>query len=410
MKRPKTAAAIEVGKWLAGLKRSHAMVWRSGSRHWATEILARLRGWCATIDDPRDGCDLLLRFYVGDDALFSHCDDSNGDLGDLFRSEVKALFVGFARSCPDKEWIAAELFRLLGDDGYGVRDSLLAGARDYLPEPVLRSLVKRFQAASDFEPDEFQKRHWLMFVEMLAREIEDPVLFEQTRIRAWGKLNPAAHLEIAQIWFDCGDAGSARKWLESIPQGDNFKGDERDDLLVRVAAAQGDIEARDAAAWRRFRRFRNRKSLEELLAVIGPTDKVRLEEEEARRISSEDRLTESDALFLLETGLLDQAERYLLDRIAQVSGDRYGETLDLAEATAQAGKPLVSSLLYRALLHSILVHARRNAYRHGAKYLATLERLARSVGDWRGHPSHEAYLAELRTRHGLKKAFWALVD
>ena len=409
MKRPKTPTALEMGKWLSSVKRSHSMVWRSGSRQWAGEVLARLLGWCKTIDDPRDGCALLFQFYQGDDALFSHCDDSNGDLGDLFRNEAKALFTRFAKACPDKDWIAAELFKLLLDDGYGVRDTLLEGAHAYLPEAALRSLVERFRVTSESEPDDLRKRHWLIFVEMLARELKDPALFERTRIASWGKLNPAAHLDIARIWFDCGDAAAARKWLDSAPQGDNFRSDERDDLLILVAAAQGDIPARDAAAWRKFRRFRSREALEVLFATIGSGDRARVLAEETNLILSAPGMAASDALFLLEMGLADEAERYLLDRIAQVSGDRYGETIELANATAQCGKPLVSTLLFRSLLDSILVNVRRNAYGHGAKYLATLARLARSITDWRGHPSHETYLAELRKRHGIKRAFWALV-
>ena len=60
MKRPRTPAALEMGKWLSSVKRSRSMVRRSGSRQWTGEALTRLQGWCKTIDDPRDGCDLLL--------------------------------------------------------------------------------------------------------------------------------------------------------------------------------------------------------------------------------------------------------------------------------------------------------------------------------------------------------------
>ena len=409
MKRPKTPAALEMGKWFSSVKRSRSMVWRSGSRQWAGEVLARLQGWCKTIDDPRDGCALLFLFYQGDDTLFSHCDDSNGDLGDLYRLEAKALFVGFAKACSDKDWIASELFKLLMDDSYGVRDTLLEGANGFLPELALRSLVERCLEAARAPTDEDRKRPWLNHVEMLARELKDPALFERTRIASWGKLNPAAHLDIARIWFDCGDADMARKWLDSAPQGDHFRGDERDDLLIRVAAAQSDLPARDAAAWRKFRRFRCREALDGLLSTIAPINRTHVVAEESVRILANPGMTEADALFLLEMGLVDEAERYLLDRIAQVSGDRYGEVLELAEATSQSGMALVSSLLYRALLDSILLNVRRNAYGHGAKYLAILTRLARSIADWRGHPSHETYLAELRARHGIKRAFWALV-
>jgi hypothetical protein len=245
---------------------------------------------------------------------------------------------------------------------------------------------------------------------MLERELKDPALFERTRVASWGRLNPAAHLDIAQVWFDCGDADTARKWLDSVPQGDNFRGEERDELLIRVAAAQGDAATRDAAAWRRFRRDRSRAALDVLLNVIGADQRDMAIEQERRQILGSVSLEVSDALFLLEMGFSDDAEIFLLERIAQISGDHYGETLDLAEAAVQHGLALVATLLYRALLESILVNVRRTAYRHAAKYLAIQSRLARSVADWRGHPSHEVFVADLRKRHGLKKAFWAMVD
>lgn len=107
--------------------------------------------------------------------------------------------MGFAKNCPENEWIVTELFKLLGDDGYGVRDTLLEGACAYLPEAALRSLVERCQKASQSEGDEGRKRHWLIFVELLAKELKDPALFEQTRMSSWGKLNPAAHLRLSHL-------------------------------------------------------------------------------------------------------------------------------------------------------------------------------------------------------------------
>lgn len=85
MRRPRTEVAKALSKWLSGLKRSTRMVWRSGSFAWSREIEARLREWCASIDDPRDGCLLLLDFFRGDDVIFCLNLDSAGFLVELGR-------------------------------------------------------------------------------------------------------------------------------------------------------------------------------------------------------------------------------------------------------------------------------------------------------------------------------------
>jgi hypothetical protein len=45
-------------------------------------------------------------FYETDKGVFDHCDDSSGHVGDVYRSNAKELFVGYAQRCPDKEWLA----------------------------------------------------------------------------------------------------------------------------------------------------------------------------------------------------------------------------------------------------------------------------------------------------------------
>jgi hypothetical protein len=72
-----------------------------------------------------------------------------------------------------------------------------------------------------------------------------------------------------------------------------------------------------------------------------------------------------------------------------------------------AGRRLCASIIYRALLDSILHQAQSKAYTHGAHYLKTLDRLATFVSDWRGFESHGICLENLRQWHGRKRSLWA---
>lgn len=70
------------------------------------------------------------------------------------------------------------------------------------------------------------------------------------------------------------------------------------------------------------------------------------------------------------------------------------------------GRPLPATILYRALLDSILRWAQTKTYQHGVRYLKKLDRLAMSVSDWRDIETHPAYLEMLRQVHGRKSSFW----
>ena len=81
--------------------------------------------------------------------------------------------------------------------------------------------------------------------------------------------------------------------------------------------------------------------------------------------------------------------------------------LPLARELEGAGRALAASLLYRALLDSILRRGNNRNYAIGARYLQKLDALAPDVGDWGSFTSHKVYQSELRLAHGRKTSFWS---
>lgn len=128
---------------------------------------------------------------------------------------------------------------------------------------------------------------------------------------------------------------------------------------------------------------------------------------EVTAILDDNSLSLTDAAFLVEIERLDAADAYLLDRRDKLNGDFYGSLLPLAEPMEAAGRLLAATVLYRALLDSILRRAQTKTYGHGARYLQKLDRLAKSVSDWRNIEPHSAYLEDLRRKHGRKTSFWS---
>lgn len=392
---------------LAGLKRTRRFISRRETPEFAGELEALLEDMKAGISDPRAGAELVAAFYETDRAVFGQCDDSDGIIGDVFRHEARELFVHYASRCEEKQWLAQLVLKLNRDDGYGVRDSLIDCAASYLPESIMRDLVARLWELAGEETDVFLARHWFFNIESLARQLKDAHLFEKARLAAWPELTIAACLDIAGVYLDVGDAETALSWIERVPKGETFKADERDRLLLAVGEKLGDREKMTEAAWRIFRRHRGERTLNTLLDVIGPDQRERVVAGEAQAILRSGELSYSDASFLIQAGRIDDAETHLLDRADQLNGDLYSSLLPLAKNLERDGRFMAASVIYRALLDSILRRAQSKYYPYGVRYLKKLDSLAGKVANWRGALNHQAYVEKLRQAHGRKSSFWS---
>jgi hypothetical protein len=392
---------------LAELKRRQRFIsWRE-SAAFAHELEMLLADLESGVDDPRIGLQLVAAFYQADGDIFEQCDDSDGNVGNVFRYNAKALFVSYASDCPDKQWLGRLVFDLCRKDDYGVRDILVDCAAQYLPESEVRNLITRFQASAEGKADEFWKHHWMHCVQSLARQVKDALLFEQTRLASSGTPTSAACVDIARVHLECGDAQTALSWLQQVPKDDHHHNQhDQDRLLLEIYGKTGGKDRQKEVAWRIFRRHRSARALSELLSVIGQDQKDGVVAGEVTDILGEKTFSRSNAMFLVETGHLDAAEAYLLNRSDKFDGDFYSGLLPLAEAMEAGGRPLCASIIYRALLDSILRRAYSKAYDHGVSYLKKLDMLAPAVLDWRGFGNHDVYVKYLRDQHSRKRSFW----
>ena len=392
---------------IAGLKRTRKFVRWGESAGLANYLIALLSDLKAAKPEPRVGADLVASFYQADHGTLGRCDDSSGHVGDVYRFNARDLFLSYAKRCDDKAWLEKLVFELNQEDGYGIRDTLIDCAAQYLPEANIRSMIAKFQKRADKEHEEYARRHWLYRIESLARQIKDAPLFEKTRIAAWGKTPTAACIDIGRVYLESGDAHAALSWLERIPEDESFMADDRDKLLIDIHGRLGNKDKQKEIALRVFRSHRSADTLQELLEITGEGQRDSFISAEADKISGEERLSSSDAAFLMQTGLHDEAEDYVLERSGQLNGDHYYSLLPLAQILEAKEKYLAASMIYRALLDSILLKARSKIYHHGVRYLKKLDLLAKLIPDWRGFEDHELYTERLRQKHGRKNSFWA---
>ncbi len=392
---------------LSGLKRRKRFIsWRE-SASFVRELEMLLQDLKSGVDDPLTGVELVAAFYEADITIFEMCDDSSGNIGDVFRYDAKELFVNYATRCIDKEKVADIILKVNQKDNYGIRDTLIDCAGECLPEDVIRTMIATLQKWADKEKDEYGKRHHLMLIESLARQVKDAELFEKTRIASWGKLSTAALIDIARVYLENGDVEIAHSWLKKIPENETYQEYERDQLLEEIYHKQGDSEKLTELLYQKFRSYHSTDTLQTLLDVIGHDKRDEVVADEVEQILKTERLRESDAEFLMEIGKVDEAEAYLIKWADQLDGNHYGSLLSLAEAMESENRHLVTSLIFRSLLLSILERGYTKAYPHGIRYLKKLDKLAVGVADWNEFNSHEVFKKQIIEVHGRKRSFWS---
>lgn len=394
-------------KKLSSLKRSRRFVRWGESAGFARDLEGLLEDMKDSVSDPLTGAALVVLFYETDEGVIGNCDDSSGNVGDVYRFDAKDLFVDYASRCEDKGKIAKMVLTLNLNDNYGVRDALMECAESYLPETEIRGMISTLQALGDDEADKHKKHHFLILIELLARQIKDAPLFEQTRIAAWGDVPTAAKVDIARVYLESGDSQTAFSWLEKIPKEEAYQSYERDKLYLEIYEQWGDTGKLAEILFEKFKSYPSMKSLEGLLDVIGHDKKDEVVAEEVVDILAENKLRDCDAEFLIAMGKFDEAETYLLERADQLNGHYYESLLSFVAPMELEDRSLVASLIYRSLLDSILERGYTKAYPHGIRYLKKLDALAPSIRDWRHFDHHETYAEGLTQSHGKKHSFWS---
>jgi len=127
---------------LAGLKRRRKFVPRHEASAFAAELTGVLGALEEGVKDPRAGLELVADFCRCDQAVFEHCDDSDGAIGDVFRCDARDAFVRYAAACEDKRWVADLVFDLHVNDDYGARTEIVAHAAEFLPEEAIQDHVQ----------------------------------------------------------------------------------------------------------------------------------------------------------------------------------------------------------------------------------------------------------------------------
>ncbi len=407
MANTETQAVKDFKKTVTAAKNSRKMFWRSKAPDLADMLNQALEQLKQTVSDPQTGVYALIGFYKRDADIFERCDDSYGNVGDVFRMTAADLFADYASRGPDKDKVADQILELQYDDGYGVRDALIDKASKFLNKSGVKQLIEKIEQRIPTQEEISRQRKWFYMIESLSRQIKDGALFEQTRERNWQGLNGRSYLEIAKVYFSAGDAEAAYDRLQKAAECGAQNEYQYSELFRDVSLALGKVEDVTKISWEIFRRSRCKETLNELLAQIGEDKRTEVVYKEVDLIMASTEFNITDAQFLIDVGEGQCAQDYVIARREKLNGEQYYHLPPLAEHFEAKGSFLAAVVIYRALLEANLAKSLSKYYPHGVRYLRRLDALAGRISDWRGIEPHAEYAQKIRQQHGRKPSFWA---
>ena len=372
-----------------------------------------------------------MRFLATADRTMGR--DPQGEAARVYHAAAEALPALIARlSVEERASLGDRLYALAADSGYGMILPAMTKILEASPVEVVDALDGRFaEAVRALGPLEQDPRDWSKRAR--ARRL---IELRQRIADVRGDVDAFIALEtglpgdfpdpgkIAERLIDAGRAREALDWLRrpakasikvvtmadihvGLPPRDRAA-DRRGRLEIRALEALGERAEARALRWKLFEETLDAGALREHLAHLPDFEDVEaLDAAFAHALASP--LILAALRFLVEWPRLDLAGRLVAERRGEWDGRRYEILAPAAEALV-SGHPLAATILYRALVNSILERGQSLAYPHAARYFAELEALApREDPNWPIDPAR-TYREELRRRHGRKYGFWSLVE
>lgn len=384
-------------------------------------------------EDPTEAFELIWQFLAMAEPIFERSDDGSGTLMESFHQACADAGVIAQAARISGDVLADKIFAALQNNGYGQYDRLvaaMAGAlgRDGLEQ--LRSLLVQWSEEPQEKPagrdreiigragngplyaDDIFVTDRDLTVRVALEDIADALgdvdayIAQQT---ADARRAPMVAANIANRLLVAGRAAEALEALDAArprdPAGVAFAWQ-----LARVAALEALGRGAEAQAyrWSCFEQTLNAGHLRAFLKRLPDFDDMETEERAFGHAQAFPDIHKA-LVFFLDWPALDEAARLIRVRHGDLDGNLY-EVLTTAAEALREKHPLAATLALRAMIGFTLDHARSSRYSHAARHLADCASLGRRIDDFGALPAHDAYVGDLRMRHGKKHGFWSRVD
>jgi hypothetical protein len=351
-------------------------------------------------------------------------DDSNGSVGDVFRSACKDLGAIAVKARPDPAGLADQVFTALSANDYGVFDGLVAAMVPALGDTgtarlksrLAQTLADRRRKAGGPDLRAGALRTALQDIADAQADIDAYIALVPVEDRC----RPHMGTEIGRRLLAAGRTTEALATLEKARPNKRIGQAGHHDDFYLVGYGDGGaweevyIEALDAGGQQELAQQLRWASCEERLSPIQLRAYLK-KLPDFEDVEAEERAMRHALGFGSFHAALDflgswpdqaRAARLVLTRAAEIDGNLY-YLLAPAAQLIEGKHPLAATVLRRAMIEDTLNGAKSSRYKHAARHLLECLSLASSIQDFGTFETHETFASRLHTNHGRKAGFWA---
>lgn len=427
------AVAKLIDRRLAGLERARSFIEWERTRAFRDDLQSLVDTIVSELAplSTQLAMDRLLRFIATHERVFDRVDDSSGHVQDVYYLAIAEMGVLAAQLGPaGAAHLPDRIMAVLGETSHGYLRDLAEVVIPHLADDVLAQWdCELIRAIEQREKEETSRAssgwhysmtsQWRDTRKVIARQRGDLDLLIELESRKPAHMQD--NLGLAAALLEAGRAAEALDWvrrpgrrglLSSSGDDDACLAPDRASLEARILEALGEKDAALALRWACFGQTLSADILREYLKALPDFEDIE-ELDRAFELALQHPCKETALRFLLGWPRLDLAARVIIDHHDQWDGRAY-HILPQAAAALEHDYPLAATILYRALLDSILARAKSKAYPHGVKYLRQLDMLAEDADAVPDRPAammdHDDYTVSLRKAHGRKSGFWRQVE
>lgn len=420
------AIAKLIDRRLSGLARAKSFIEWDKARAFADD----LRSLTDTITSelgpaaPALAIDRLLRFIATHEQVFERVDDSSGRVQDVYYQAIHATGdLATSLPVPEADALPEKIMAALGESSHGYLADVTEAVAPHLPQDSLtrwdgdlkEAIAERQTEEAARKSDDWfysMTSQWAGMRQILASARGDLDLLIALELKK--KPHMQDTLGIATQLLEAGRNAEALEWVRkpgrrTFGEADDGLSPERVSLEARILDATGEGSAGQALRWRCFETRLSAGILREYLKQLPDFEDIEAEDR-AHAFALEKSEPEAALQFFLDWPRLDLAAKLIETHPHRWDGGDW-HVLPKIAGLLEHDHSLAATILYRALLDSILDRARSKAYGHGAKYLGKLALLAQEADAMRPDTmtDHPTYLAKLKKTHPRKSGFWARV-
>lgn len=440
--------------YLKGLRRRRKFLDYWENSDFVTELNYLVDDVMSLYPEHSEACLALLELFIDStSSTFERVDDSNGDVGDIYRN-LTLLWLQVAASCYSREkqtvsdneqdilsqaW--CEKVKAMADDNdYGTKDYLLNNVNLLLSASEIESLIEdykyeyetllaeisdnketvtRYHSANvEINDNSYKKGNLERALMDLAWSLSDVDKFEKVykyliAHRGFSRYHfetlmrfmiehEAYEVALGYLHVDRPSSDKSNHQLNEL---------ERLDWLNQIYIKRGDKPAQLETLGAAFELQPSIALFKQMMTIATPAQQASLRKV-ATQIADQQEVLTAIALWL-EIGEIEIATQLAVKRQDEFDELHYS-TLTKQLKQLPDNTTLIRVIIYRSLLNDILDNARSIAYGHAARYYNHLVKLEafidRSNKGYSSLANYQDYIKALKQKHGKKYSFWERVE